>query len=404
MRTALYKLAAGSIAGLLFSAGARAGTTIIYSFAGGGDGEYADTDLVRDTAGNLYGTTVQGGDSASGTVWELTSSNGNWTHSVLYSFSGGSDGGEPYKGVTLDAQGNVFGTAVTGGSGGCEGGCGVIYELTNSGGTRSQTVIHAFTGGDDGAGPGAGLTIDSNGDIYGTAPTGGAYGQGTIFRLHRGNGGSWRFKVLHAFTGGSDGIGGLAGRMVLSGNRLYGTATAGGDNSQGTAFELTRNAKGRWKFKPIYQFTGEPDAGFPYSGLALDNSGKLYGTTYYGGANGVGSVYRLARKSGAWSETLLYSFTGASDGGAPLGSLVIDPGGNLFGATSGGGSAGDGVIFSLSLASGKKWKEKVEHTFQGTPDGEYAYNGMVGDGAGNYFGATTEGGSEDEGAIYEFTP
>jgi len=227
MKTALQMLATASVASLFVPAGHvahAATTTVIYSFAGDEDGEYADTDLVRDAAGNLYGTTVQGGNSASGTVWELSPSNGSWMHSVLYSFSGGTDGGEPYKGVTLDAQGNLFGTAVTGGSGSCEGGCGVVYEVSNSGGTSTQTVIHAFTGGDDGAGPGAGLTIDSNGDIYGTTPTGGAYGQGTIFRLHQGSGGTWKLKVLHAFTGGSDGIGGSAGRLVLAGKHLYSTA------------------------------------------------------------------------------------------------------------------------------------------------------------------------------------
>jgi uncharacterized repeat protein (TIGR03803 family) len=406
MRTPLCCFAIALLPALTIPGGhaARAATTtVIYSFAGGEDGEYADTDLVRDAAGNLYGTTVQGGTSASGTVWELSPSNGSWTHSVLYSFSGGTDGGEPYKGVTLDGQGNIFGTAVTGGSGGCEGGCGVVYELTNSGSTWTQTVIHAFTGSDDGAGPGAGLSIDSNGDVYGTTPTGGTYGAGTIFRLHRGKGDQWKLKVLHAFTGGSDGIGGSAGRLVLSGTHVYGTATAGGDNSQGAAFELTQKQSGRWKFMPIYQFTGQPDAGFPYGGLALDISGNLYGTTYYGGASGMGSVYRLARKSGAWSEKLLYSFKGGSDGGAPLGNVVIDATGNLFGTTSGGGSAGDGVIFELS-PSGGKWKETVGHAFQGPPDGALAYNGMVGDGAGNYYGATTRGGASDEGALYEFTP
>jgi uncharacterized repeat protein (TIGR03803 family) len=406
MNAALQLLATACVAALTFSGGHAAHaatTTVIYSFAGDEDGEYADTDLVRDVAGNLYGTTVQGGTSASGTVWELSPSSGSWTHSVLYSFSGGSDGGEPYKGVTLDAQGDLFGTAVTGGSGGCEGGCGVVYELANAGGVWTQSVIHAFTGGDDGAGPGAGLTIDSKGNIYGTTPTGGAYGQGTIYLLHHGKSG-WKLKVIHAFTGGSDGIGGSAGRLVLTANHLYGTATAGGDNSQGTAFELTQGRRGHWNFKPIYEFAGQPDAGFPYSGLALDTSGNLYGATYYGGASGMGSVYRLMRKAGVWSEKLLYSFTGGGDGGAPLGNLVIDAGGNLFGTTSGGGSAGDGVIFALARPTGGKWTETVAHSFMGTPDGAFAYNGMVGDGVGNYFGATTHGGDSDEGAIYEFTP
>jgi uncharacterized repeat protein (TIGR03803 family) len=118
----------------------------------------------------------------------------------------------------------------------------------------------------------------------------------------------------------------------------------------------------------------------------------------------MGSVYRLAHKSGIWSEKLLYSFKGGSDGGAPLGSLDLDPGGDLFGTASGGGNAGDGAIFELSPTPGTKWSETVPHAFQGPPDGAYAYNGMVADGTGNYFGATTRGGAGDEGAIYEFTP
>jgi uncharacterized repeat protein (TIGR03803 family) len=407
MNTALRAIAAASVAATVLPAahGVHAATTtIIYSFAGNEDGEYADTDLVRDSAGNLYGTTVQGGTSASGTVWELSPSHGTWTHSVLYSFSGGTDGGEPYKGVTLDSQGNIFGTAVTGGSGGCEGGCGVVYELMNSGGTWSQTVVHAFTGSDDGAGPGAGLTIDSNGDIYGTTPTGGANGQGTIFRLRRGAGGQWKLKVIHAFTGGSDGSGGSAGRLVLSAIHLYGTCTSGGDNGEGAAFELTQGRGGKWKFRPIYEFTGLQDGGFPYGGLTADNSGNLYGTTYYGGAFGYGGVYRLAHKHGGWAEKALYGFTGGNDGGNSIGNLVLDTNGNLYGTTSAGGSAGVGVIFALTPPPGGEWQEAVAHNFQGPPDGAYAYNGMVGDGAGNYFGATTRGGGGDEGAIYEFTP
>src|ERR1051326_8511859 len=127
-------------------------TDVILSFEED-EGEYADTDLETDSAGNIYGTTVLGGDFGGGTVFQLTPTSDGWVHTVLYSFTGGADGGEPYKGVTLDGEGNLFGTAVTGGSGSCEGGCGVLYKLTNSGGTWTQSVIHAFTGGDDGSGP-----------------------------------------------------------------------------------------------------------------------------------------------------------------------------------------------------------------------------------------------------------
>lgn len=379
-------------------------TTVIYSFAGDTDGEYADTDLVMDGAGNIFGTTVQGGQFGSGTVWELSPSGNSWTHTVLYSFTGGTDGGEPYKGVTLDSQGNLYGTAVTGGSGSCEGGCGVAYKLTNSGGIWTQTVIHAFTGGDDGSGPGAGLTIDAHGNVYGMTPTGGADGQGTIFRLHPTQNGNWKLAVLHAFTGGTDGSGGSAGRLVLNGRHIYGAATAGGANGQGCAYELTRTNAG-WNFKTIYSFQGTPDAGFPYGALIFDATGNAYGTTYYDGANNLGAVYELSpRRTGEWNERVLYSFKGGSDGEGSIGNLVLDASGNLYGTTANGGASGDGVIFSLTPAAHHKWKESVVHSFAGAPDGAFAYNGMVSDGAGNYYGSTVHGGTDDEGAIYKFTP
>ena len=231
-------------------------TNVIYSLAGEDDGEYADTDLAIDTAGNLYGTTVLGGAFGSGTVFKLAPTPNGWVHTVLYSFTGGEDGGEPYKGVTLDAQGNLYGTAVTGGSGSCEGGCGVAYKLTNSGGTWTQTVIHAFTGGNDGSGPGARLTVDQQGNLYGMAPTGGAYAAGTIFRIAAG---TWKFKVIHAFTGGADGSGGSAGQILLRGGHLYGAATVGGIYGKGVAFELTPAQTGEWTFKTIYSFKGPTD-------------------------------------------------------------------------------------------------------------------------------------------------
>src|SRR6266567_6394050 len=206
---------------------------VIYSFAGDEDGEYADTDLETDSAGNIYGTTVLGGDFGSGTVFKLSPTPTGWEHTVLYSFTSGADGGEPYKGVTLDRDGNLYGTAVAGGSGSCEGGCGVVYKLTNSGGTWTPTVIHAFTGGDDGSGPGARVTIDKSGNVYGMTPTGGAYGLGTIYKIHKEHKGAWSFKVIHAFTGGADGATGSAGRMILRHGHLYGAATAGGAYGSG---------------------------------------------------------------------------------------------------------------------------------------------------------------------------
>jgi uncharacterized repeat protein (TIGR03803 family) len=401
----LKTFTAFAVAAFFVQPAAAATTAVIYSFAGDADGEYLDTDLVMDAAGNIYGTSVQGGDFASGTVWRLSPSGNTWVHTVLYSFRGGTDGGEPYKGVTLDAAGNLYGTAVTGGTGDCEGGCGVAYKLTNSGGTWTQSVIHYFSTGADGSGPGAGLTLGDDGDFYGMAPTGGTLGHGTIFRLHEKKNGTWQLSVVHTFTGGDDGSGGSVGRLLFRGRHLYGTATSGGVNGQGTVYELTPARTGEWGFKVIYSFKGQPDGGFPYGGMVFDALGDLYGPTYYGGASGLGSVFQLTpRHSGEWKESVLHSFAGGSDGEGSLGNLVFDQAGDLLGTTAGGGTAGDGVIFKLAPVSRHNWQESVEHSFRGPSDGSIAYNGMVGDGAGHFYGATVHGGADDEGAVYAFTP
>ncbi len=155
-------------------------------------------------------------------------------------------------------------------------------------------MIHAFTGGDDGSGPGARVTIDQRGNLYGMTPIAGAFGFGTIYQLRPAGNGQWTLQVIHAFTGGDDGAGGSAGQMLLLGHRLFGLATAGGAFGSGTAFSLTPKAGGEWNFKVLYSFKGQPDAGFPYSSLMADTSGNLYGTTYYDGANDLGSVYELS--------------------------------------------------------------------------------------------------------------
>ena len=384
---------------------AVSGPQIIYSFAGGSDGEYLDTDLIIDSMGNLYGTSVQGGDFASGTVWELSPTANGWSHSVLYSFTGGADGGEPYKGATLDAQGNLYGTAVTGGGGFCEGGCGVLWRLTRSASGWTQSVIHTFTGGEDGSGPGSGLTLGENGTLFGMTPTGGANGQGVIFQVRPAANGTWKFTVLHAFTGGSDGGGASAGRMLRYKGSLYGVTTTGGANGQGVVFQLTRTA-GIWQFKTLYAFQGQPDAGFPYGGLAVDSNGNLYGTTYYDGANNLGSVYELTpQPDGTWKETVLYSFQGGRDGSGSIGNLVFTSTGAIYGTTSAGGASCDcGTIFKLTAGLDGSRKEIVVYRFHGAPDGAFAYNGMVGDGTGNFYGTTVHGGAQDDGVIYKLTP
>jgi uncharacterized repeat protein (TIGR03803 family) len=397
-------LALLAVVAMLASGAVAAGSTeVIFSFEEE-SGEYPYTELVRDGAGNLYGTAVEGGEFGGGTVFQLTPSG---TLTVLYNFAGQLDGGQPYGGVTLDAEGNLYGAAVVGGTGqACEQGCGVAYKLTNDGGVWTQTILHNFTGGNDGAGPGAGLTIDQRGNLYGMTPIGGAYGLGTIYQLHPTEQGTWRFRVVHAFTGGVDGSSGSAGRMVIDeAGRLVGVTTVGGAHGHGIVFRLHQRA-GSWRLETLHSFKGQPGAGFPYGALLIDPSGRLYGTTYYDGELGLGSVYRLAQApSGRWRERVLHSFQGGSLGSHSISGLVLS-GGRLYGTTSEGGAPGCscGTIFELAPDGQGNWTHSVAYAFTGSPDGAYAYSGMISDGQGNLYGATAHGGEADDGSIYRFTP
>jgi uncharacterized repeat protein (TIGR03803 family) len=408
-QTLLATLAVVAIVALPASSAWASQEKVAYSFAGDEDGEYPSTDLVIDAAGNLYGTTVEGGEFGGGTVFELSpDGSGGWTHTVLYSFLGTSDGAQPYGGVTLDAQGNLYGTAVVGGTGGTcpEDGCGVAYELRNAGGSWHEHVIHNFQGGNDGYGPGAGLTFDADGNLYGMTPTGGADGLGVIYQLVPGAAGQWRENVIHTFTGGNDGATASAGRLTLSPTgQLFGVATVGGQYGSGVAFRLGQRG-GTWKLQPLYQFQGSPDAGFPYGALSLDAAGHLFGTTYYDGANDLGSVYELAKTGTGWGERVLYSFRGGQDGSSSISGLVIDSAGNLYGTTSEGGAAGCGcgTIFKLTPGAGGTWTESVAYRFTGPPDAAFAYNGMVATPSGTLYGTTVHGGADNEGAVYSFTP
>ncbi len=389
---------------------------VLYSFTGATDGGDPAAGLIFDKAGNLYGTTVVGGTGAAcsggcGTVFKLTkNSSGKWTETVLYNFQAGSDGKNPYGGVTMDAEGNLYGTTVSGGSGGaCSGdGCGTIYKLTRSGKSWSESVLYSFTGGKDGAGPGGGVVFDRSGNLYGTTPDGGdvnGCGCGVVYQLAPARSGGWRQKVLHTFTDGNDGATGSLGLLLIDSNRdLFGVAELGGAHSAGTAFEVSP-VGGKWKMHTLDGFKGMPDAGFPYGGLMSDSTGSLFGTTYYGGANGLGSVFKLTKGSnGKWTEKVLYSFKTGTDGNSPTSTLVFDAHGNLYGTTSAGGdSNGDGTVFKLTPASGGKWNESVVYRFKNSPDGANPYYGLVLDKAGNLYGTTAVGGV-GSGVVFEITP
>ncbi len=394
---------------LVTGAWAAASEQSVYSFTGGTDGSDPASQLIFDSLGNAYGTTVTGGTSDCGTVFKLTPTvGGQWQQSVLYSFTCYGDGKNPYGGVTFDPAGNLYGTTVAGGSNGiCSGdGCGVVFKLTQSNGVWSESVLYSFGDLPDGSGPGGGVIFDRAGNLYGTTADGGTYATGTVYQLSP-NGNQWTETIIHDFTGGDDGAIGSLGllRLDASGN-LYGVTELGGHYGAGTVYRLSLTG-GTWKLITLYAFLGQPDAGYPYGGLIADSQGNLYGTTYYGGANGAGAVFKVSPgpTTAGWRDSVLYSFQGGTDGGSPTSTLLFDASGNLYGTTSAGGDPGCdcGVAFELSPANGG-WSETVLHTFGTAPDGAYPYYGLTPDGAGNFFGTTAAGGTHNAGMVFELTP
>jgi uncharacterized repeat protein (TIGR03803 family) len=373
---------------------------VVYNFTGANDGGNAATALALDKTGSVYGTTVIGGTYQCGTIFEAKpESNSTWPETVLYSFTCYGDGKNPHGGVTFDAQGNLDGTTVAGGTGYCAGdGCGVVFQYASG----SEVVLHAFTGNHDGFGPGGQVTIDPSGNIYGTTPDGGKSGLGTVYGIAQ-SGKLWRERVLHAFSGKRDGSTGSLGALLRdSSGNLYGVTETGGALSNGTVFRLVPASGGKSKLTTLYTFKGTPDAGSPYGGLVADASGDLYGTTYYGGADGLGSVFELVKKGNGFSERVLYSFKGGSDGSSSTSTLTFGSAGTLYGTTSaGGGSCDCGTIFSFNTKTGK---EKVLHAFGGANDGMYPYYGMTLEANGKFVGTTVAGGSSGQGVIFEFTP
>jgi len=397
---------------------------VLHSFTGSpsdGAGPYAG--LTMDSSGNLYGTTASGGNSSNcpsgcfGTVFELASSSGMYTEKLLYSFTGlNGDGGNPYSSLIVDGAGNLYGTTANGGSGG------IVFELVNSSGSYTEKVLYGFTGftgsGDDGSNPVAGLLMDASGNLFGTTSNGGskncAPGCGTVFELVNSSG-VYTEKLLYIFTGTGNGDGEdpTADLVTDSSGNLYGTTFGGGSSNCfggcGTVFELV-NSSGTYREKVLYSFTGTGgDGAYPYAGLMIDPSGNLYGTTYNGGAfnncnGGCGTVFELVNSSGTYAEKVLYSFTGSSgDGANPYGGLVTDPLGNLYGTTYSGGefnncNGGCGTAFEL-VNSSDSYTERVLHSFMGS-DGGNPQGGLVMDASSNLYGTTLEG----NGTVFELSP
>jgi uncharacterized repeat protein (TIGR03803 family) len=356
--------------------------TVLYTFTGGTDGSNPSVGLIRDAQGNLYGTTRAGGGSncsgGCGTVFKLDTT-GKFT--LLHTFNGRGDGKNPFAGLIRDGSGNLYGTAFSGGASKL----GTVFKLDAAG---KQSVLHNFLG-IEGANPAAGLIRDAEGNLYGTARRGGAFKRGTVFKLKPGTTGY--VTVLHTFTGGLDGGNPAASLLRDAAGNLYGTTILGGTSNAGTVFKL--DADGNETV--LHSFNGT-DGESPYAGLIGDAAGNLYGTTLYGGAS-YGTIFKL---DAAGNETVLHSFTGAPDGAGPSAGLIRDAAGNLYGTTYLGGTYGWGTVFKLDRAG----NETVLHSFTSGQDGAVPLGGLIRDAQGNLYGTAYYGGAYGAGTVFKVTP
>jgi uncharacterized repeat protein (TIGR03803 family) len=340
---------------------------VLYSFKGGSDGGQPYAGLIADSTGALYGTTTGHGTGYGGTVFKLTppaKGRANWTYSVLTQFNGGANDGEtPYGGLIIDENDTLYGTTYSGGVGSCPGGCGTVFSLTPPAAGQTawtKTLLYLFAGGSDGANPYAGLTTDSTGALYGTTSIGGGANSGTVFKLTPPSGGgtAWPEQLLYSFKGAGDG--GQPYDSVIAGPNggLYGTTTGYTTGQDGTVFRINPPAGGgtAWSESLLYKFVlGSSPGETPYGGVIMSKFGALFGATYRGGIGGCyfgcGTIYKVSPPAAgqtAWTQTALYIFTGGSDGATPNPSLTADATGNLYGTTSAGGESNNGVVFMIS--------------------------------------------------------
>jgi hypothetical protein len=417
---------------------------VLYSFQGGTDGATPVGSIVIDAAGNLYGATTQGGSQSCnatgqcGTVFQLSpppKPNDPWVETILHVFKGKAfgDGDTPVGGLTVDEAGNLYGSTGYGGTGNCQlqgilVGCGTVFELSppsQSGGSWTETVLYSFRTSEEGYIPEGDLVFDRSGNLYGATYFGGGFGTscnnyyqycGAIFELSppTEGGSAWTEKLLHAFSGtGPDAVGDGAnpnGSLVLdSFGDLYGTTYFGGSAlgrcgggaggiGCGSVFVLRPPTSGyQWSEQILYRFD-VPHGINPGAGLALDESGNLFGTTVFG-AQRYGAAFELQRPGAErenWTEYVLYTFNDGNDGGSPMSPVTFGEGGSMYLTTSSSsGSHNGGTLLNLMPAAiaGHSLQAENVYDFEGHGDGAYPAAKLVFDQAGTIYSTTTEGGT-----------
>ncbi len=371
--------------------------TVLYQFTDRADGASPLAGITLDQQGRIYGTTVSGGTHQDGVVYRLVHEDGGWILSPLHTFQGPPDGSSPYSRVIFGPDGVLYGTTFEGGSADD----GTVFSLQPPATACKtalcpwlETVVYSFTGGADGGEPYYGdLTFDQAGNIYGTTYFGGSSGNGVVFKLTR-SGSGWTESVLWNFTGGSDGGAPYAGVIFDSSGNLYGTTSYGGSSYNGTVYELSPTQSG-WSETTLYSLT-QNDNGIGAPGVIMDARGDLFGMT----GQEAGAAYELTPQNGSWSFRLLQTFSGEYPG--PLAAPTLDSHGNLYGPLPTGGPPGaNGEIFKLT-PSGNTWIYTPFFDFD-VNDGALPIGSVTFDASGNMYG-TTEAGGRDWGTVWEITP
>ena len=396
--------------------------TVIHSFLGGIDGDEPAYGMTIDSTGILYGSTFEG-DAGTGTIFRLRHLSSGWQLTTLFLFTGGagSTGAVPYAGVIFGPNGSLYGTTAFGGVGSCGSGggttgCGTVFNLRPplvpcriATCYWTETPINVFNGGSGGAIPYGGRPIfDQAGNLYGTTFGGGggscSAGCGLVYELTPSAGG-WTEKILYSFTGaGGDGASPWAGVIFDQAGNLYGTTEFGGANGYGTIYELSPSGSG-WTEKVLYNFQNQADGAWPFAGLVFDRSGNLYGATTWGGTGNGGTVFELAPAGSGWNYQTLYAFTRQPGelAGGPVATPILDTGGNLYGATYGDGAYGLGSVFKLT-PSGGSWTITTLYNFTGGSDGLLPRSNLVLDANGDLYGMAASGGANGRGVVFEITP
>jgi uncharacterized repeat protein (TIGR03803 family) len=381
---------------------------VLHNFSGKSDGGSPVSALIFDSSGNLYGTTSAGGKFGFGTAFELTLVNGQWREKVLHNFAGyPHDGSDPESSLVFDQAGNLYGTTASGGPHSC----GTVFELTPTANGWTETVLHGFgCCNGDGLEPVSAVFLASNGDIYGTTLFGGtgtgclgrAPGCGTFFELSK-SGGTWTETVLHSFAGVPDAALPWGNLVRDQEGNFYDTSIWGGNSNCadgcGTIFELSPRSNGSWTSTVLYAPDGLTPGTGPIGGLIFDKAGNMYGSFNSDG------VFELSPSSGGWTETTIYSFKGGRDGSQPQSGVIMSPSGRLYGTTFWGGGGdcptGCGTVFGLHPSTSVPWPERVMYRFR---NGTGPSGGLVLDRAGNLFGTTVNGGAFGFGVVYEIIP